>query len=213
MDKQELIALALKVRSRIVVDENGCWNWQGAKSSSGYGQVCLGPKKLLTHRVMVWDDGRDIPDGMQVDHLCRNRGCCNPAHLEVVTPSENVRRGEAGKRTRERAEAMTHCLNGHRYSDETVYRDKQGKRTCQECRRERGLLNRKRPGPRSAWYTGDKSHFSKLTWPTVRGIRQSLKDGKPASQIARELSICPTTVRLIRRHKIWKETGDAQRAS
>jgi hypothetical protein len=81
-----------------VIDEaTGCWVWQQGKSSAGYGmkwiEVDGAAKRVYAHRLFYERDRGPIPKGMELDHLCRNRGCCNPAHLEVVTKVENIRRG------------------------------------------------------------------------------------------------------------------------
>ncbi len=94
---------ALRVIARIDINEPGCWLWPGAKNNCGYGNVraqppySKGPKprSLEVHRVMYEWFIDDIPPGMQVDHLCRVRLCCNPAHMELVTPRENMRRAFA----------------------------------------------------------------------------------------------------------------------
>ena len=65
-----------------------------------------------------------LPATMQLDHLCRERACCNPAHLEPVTQAENIRRGEAVK---------THCPQGHPYEGDNLYIDSRGKRRCKTC--------------------------------------------------------------------------------
>ncbi len=139
-------ALAAKVRSRCIEDENGCFNWTGASSSSGYGQTWLMGKHISTHRLMYTAHKGAIPDGLHIDHLCRNRGCCNPDHLEAVTPAENSRRGMSGKRVKDWAASKTECDNGHPYTPDSIYTCKAGKRTCRLCKQERDRLYRsKRP--------------------------------------------------------------------
>lgn len=112
---------------------DGCWIWTGSRGPLGYGQIGIGPRNYGTHRVAYELLVGPIPDGMQLDHLCRNPPCCNPAHLEPVTPAENVRRGDAGKRYA----ARTHCPHGHPYDEANtyVYDDR---RFCRECQRIRG---------------------------------------------------------------------------
>jgi hypothetical protein len=78
-------------------EPNDCWTWTGAKTKNGYGVIGRsgrGAGNALTHRVALeLETGKKIPENRDVDHLCRNRLCCNPAHLEVVTRGENMRRG------------------------------------------------------------------------------------------------------------------------
>lgn len=76
-----------------------------------------------------------IPDGLMLDHLCRNRCCVNPKHLEPVTNLENVRRGIAAQRNREIRLAMTHCKRGHPLSGDNLYINPgSGQRVCRSCR-------------------------------------------------------------------------------
>ncbi len=119
-----------------------CWPWLGYKQPSGYGKFRIGSnadgsrKMELAHRLAwVLFYGDDIPPGMQIDHLCRNRGCVNPSHLEVVTPQENTIRGTAAQRTRETRALITHCPQGHPYAGDNLHLSPSGKRRCRACGR------------------------------------------------------------------------------
>jgi hypothetical protein len=97
---------------KYAVDEStGCWIWRRARSRArGYGYGWDGAHKVLAHR-LVWVRHRGpIPDGMQLDHLCRNTGCVNPDHLELVTNAENTRRGAKVKLTSEQLVAIRDLL-------------------------------------------------------------------------------------------------------
>jgi len=113
-----------------------CWEWQKAKSSAGYGQIRLDGKLYYTHRLMYQQEHGEIPQGMQIDHLCRNRACCNPAHLEAVTQKENILRGNgwSGRKAR-----TSHCPKGHELAGDNLvkYELKFGKRKCRTCKVER----------------------------------------------------------------------------
>lgn len=108
-----------------------CWIWMGGKSGHGYGVIGgeggRAGKQLMAHRVAYELLRGPIPEGLVIDHLCRNPPCVNPAHLEVVTYSENYRRGM-------RRLATTHCPKGHPY-DEVNTRFYRGHRYCRACHR------------------------------------------------------------------------------
>jgi hypothetical protein len=83
---------------RRVVRGGGCWAWTGGHNRKGYGRCQSGRVHHPAHRV-VWSIlVGPIPAGMDLDHLCRNTGCVNPSHMEVVTPAENRRRQTAARR-------------------------------------------------------------------------------------------------------------------
>ncbi len=120
-----------------------CWLWTGTIDRDGYGRVTVNQRQWRAHRYVWTQLVGDIPEGMTLDHLCRERSCVNPDHLEVVTPGENVRRGVGGKVTGAKNAAKTHCYKGHEYTPENTYRQPgTNKRQCKECRRER---DRRRP--------------------------------------------------------------------
>jgi hypothetical protein len=85
------------IPSYIVDSETGCWNWQRAKTTAGYGTVTVDDKTRLAHVVSYESKFGPVPEGMELDHLCRNRGCINPDHLEPVSHAENTQRGRLGK--------------------------------------------------------------------------------------------------------------------
>lgn len=122
--------------SKVRIDgDSGCWIWTGELMGSRriYGRFQMGGrsgKARSPHRWVFLVEG-EIPDGMHVDHLCRVPLCCNPEHLEIVTPQENVRRQFAVK---------THCKHGHEFTPENTYTKANGNRSCRECGRIRGRL-------------------------------------------------------------------------
>lgn len=72
----------------------GCWDWTGTKTDDGYGRVHTDAGMRVAHRVIYELLVGEIPEGHDLDHLCRNRACCNPQHLEPVTRRENLLRGD-----------------------------------------------------------------------------------------------------------------------
>lgn len=127
--------------ANVTVDDNGCWIWNACRVPANYGQVTRYingiRKKFGTHRYTYEHLVGPIPDGLQLDHLCRVRPCCNPAHLEPVTGPENSRRG---------GEARTHCPAGHPYSGPNLYRDPQGRKKCRACTKANRLARDQRVG-------------------------------------------------------------------
>ena len=117
---------------------DSCWNWIGNIDRGGYGHIeTKEGRGLLVHRVMYESSIGPIPDGKEMDHLCRNRRCVNPDHLEPVTRKENVNRGVASIVNRARSAARTHCRNGHPYDEANTYIARRGSRDCRACQRER----------------------------------------------------------------------------
>jgi hypothetical protein len=105
---------------------DGCWTWQGSHDPSGYGSF-VGEHGVLvkSHRYSYELLVEPIPEGLHLDHLCRNPPCCNPSHLEPVTCLENVRRGQGHV-------SKTHCPQGHPYEGENL-RFHKGRRHCRTC--------------------------------------------------------------------------------
>lgn len=102
---------------------------QGDVALHGYARLCWNAKKVYAHRIAYQLLVGPIPEGMQLDHLCRNRRCVNPDHLEPVTHAENVRRGLSGAYLR----ARTHCPKGHPYDQANTYVSNSGSRNCRAC--------------------------------------------------------------------------------
>ena len=92
-----------KIRSRIEINDNGCWVWQGPCSGSGrgggYPRMCLDGQTVAVHRASYTHVYGFIPGRKQLDHTCRNRMCVRPDHLELVTHKENQRRRDNSRRT------------------------------------------------------------------------------------------------------------------
>ncbi len=108
-----------------------CHIWIAAKTSSGYGSFWDGQRVVYPHRYAYGQTGA-VLEGLDLDHLCRNRACCNPDHLDPVPHAENVRRGRGGAAQR----AKTHCPQGHSYDEANTYHHPSGMRRCRTCQRD-----------------------------------------------------------------------------
>jgi hypothetical protein len=120
-----------------------CWIWLGSKTPSGYGSFGLRKGRLTPAHRFAYELLRGaIPEGLELDHLCRNPFCCNPDHLESVSHRVNVLRGESPAAQNAR---RTHCPHGHPYTPENTYiRPNTGDRQCRICLRERARQDRER---------------------------------------------------------------------
>jgi len=139
--------LLTRLEDKFVVGD-GCWPWTACRSSDGYGHIRIEGSVYKAHRVVYELMVGPIPVGLEIDHLCRNRACVRPDHLEPVTKTTNVRRGLAMVNGAQNA-AKTHCPAGHPYDAENtrVGRTRMGiaYRVCRTCDRER--VRRKRDHP------------------------------------------------------------------
>lgn len=174
-----------RLRSKISVQPNGCWHWVAGLNADGYAQVYNPGGSRLAHRMVYEFFVGRIPDGLQIDHLCRVRRCVNPSHLETVTPRENVLRGfsTAGIRAR-----STHCSNGHPFDEDNTYRPpgSPNVRLCVTCRHEvearrdrRGRTNSKTS---PVLLRGMEAHVeTRLAWSPRDSVR--LLDLSPVAAI------------------------------
>ena len=133
-----------RILASISVTPEGCWEWQKSLTPLRYGQIWLGSRadgtrrKSLAHRAVYEEYVGPIPEGLPLDHLCRNPPCVNPAHLEPVTQRVNILRGSTLASVNA---AKTHCPQGHQYTAANTYVAKSRKRYCRACRRAQGHGN------------------------------------------------------------------------
>jgi len=117
-----------------------CWEWTAYRCEDGYGRSNFQGKCQNSHRVTYLAFIGPIPDGREIDHLCKVRHCVNPAHLEAITHAENVRRSES-------ARPWTHCAQGHEMTPENTYvKGRRQKRSCRTCELAR-IARKRRENP------------------------------------------------------------------
>jgi hypothetical protein len=135
----------------------GCWQWRTRElDRNGYGVFSIGTKRMQAHRY-IYQLLTDVdPGALDLDHLCRNRACVNPDHLEPVPHIENVRRGKAGTWQA----VKTHCAQGHEFTPENTCVGPRGGRACRECTRiaNRENMRRVRGTAPDATHNRDKTH-------------------------------------------------------
>lgn len=126
--------LPTRMAAKVRITESGCWEWTAHLSDNGYGAVHWDGRHTRAHRVAYELLVAPIPPGLSIDHLCRNRLCCNPEHLEAVSLVENIRRARV---------LVTHCKWGHPFSENNT-RIESGSRKCRTCDAERHRVQRAR---------------------------------------------------------------------
>jgi len=120
------------------VDLGPCWVWVAPLRGDGYAGFYLNGRQPKAHRVAYEWAGKVIPDGYDLDHLCRTRHCVNPAHLEPGTEVENARRANAiaGRSYRNQHTGKTHCKRGHAFDEANTYWMRDGGRRYRACTRD-----------------------------------------------------------------------------
>lgn len=136
---KDLVRLFSKIRidSQVAFQGSPCWLWTAHLTPDGYAETSIGSDNALAHRVFYAWLIAPLPKGrkMVLDHLCRNRHCCNPCHLELVPSGLNILRGTGPSAQKAR---QTHCKRGHVLSGDNLYLKKRGEkfeRVCRQCRK------------------------------------------------------------------------------
>jgi len=124
-------------RVQIPASVFSCWEWQKTITPKGYGQYRLNEKRVFAHRFAYELSFGSIPDDLELDHLCRNRSCVNPLHLEAVSQYENG----VTRSIRFAGEHRELCPKGHKLTQKNTYKSKTGFLVCKECIRQRSNMH------------------------------------------------------------------------
>lgn len=174
-----------------------CWQWSGA-NVRGYGHIRFRGKNRSCHRLAYMLFVGEIPQGFQIDHLCRNPSCVNPAHLEAVTPRVNVLRG---KTVTAANAAKTHCKYGHEFTTENTQRIPTGRR-CRECRNKWKRDQRRRRGIRII--VGEDRCRAVLTNEQARQIFVRALSGERTSDLAAVFGVSKNIVSAVKHRRGYK---------
>jgi hypothetical protein len=199
MNRELLLADPDRVASRqfwpqvLVEGEGECWTWTGSTLPKGYGRITLGGTKgavVYAHRWSYAYFVGPFSEELAIDHLCKNRSCVNPAHLEPVTRVVNTMRGECPAARGARA---TYCVNGHPFTPENTHTDHKGHRICRACNKEglRALRAKCLVAPRPPrlskvhcrWghaYTPENTYFTKRGLPEVPRLFERTEEEAPS---------------------------------
>ncbi len=182
-----------------VVLDGDCLIWAAYRNSDGYGRFRAAGRAVSAHR-WIWEQTYGpVPEGRELDHLCRNRACVNPEHLEAVTHRENGQRGIAGSVSAARQRAKTHCPQGHPYDAVNTRWHKNGARSCKACHKE---AKRKAHGYQGNPLHGEKTHCIRghpfdeentLRVPRGRSCKQCARERSRAWRASRRERGLPVT--------------------
>lgn len=191
-----------------IAGSNECWIWNGAKCRLGYGRIWVGdafgkPRCRGAHEIAWESKYGPVPNGKELDHLCRNSSCVNPAHLEPVTHRENLLRSPFF-RFKNHVDQV--CSKGHKLTPENTLTIKNRKtgvvtRRCRICHREimqrHYDLHLKRDFPNRK---GEANNKAKLSEQKVREIRSSCET---YAILAKRYDVAPTCIGAIKNRKTW----------
>lgn len=176
----------IRFEKKFTIQANGCWQWHPVSKNNPYGQFCFAGRQYMAFMFSWWLYRGQLVKSppLELDHLCLNKGCVNPDHLEPVTRSENCRR--APRRF------PNHCPKGHKYTEANTRLDKKNHRYCRACESDWRAIHRppkRPPGPPSY----------------VTEAKNLLASGLTASEIARLVGVSRSMVSRIHGGSRWKQ--------
>jgi hypothetical protein len=190
------------ILGKLVPSAGGCLEWHGVRTNEGYGRVGYLGKKWPVHRLVYEYFNGPVEDGLVLDHLCRNRVCANPAHLEPVTDQENILRGEGPAATNA---GKTHCKHGHPFSGSNLFLCSRGRRQCRACYEARKRRSQERwaegmranGGPR---LPGSPLKLSSWQIPYILALKEN---GFSNKVVADAYDVRACTIHNVHRGKTW----------
>jgi len=182
-------------------DLGACWI-SDAAGPQGYPSIYVAGRAVLVHRLVYEGVNGPIPDGLELDHLCRRPGCVRPSHLEPVTHAENVRRG-ANRFIAAHRDAT--CLRGHALGGKNlIVIAASGAQRCRTCSNERSRRYQAERRVKVGRLRGERHHQAKLTEQAVREIRAEHAAGVSMKAIARQRGLAYTAIRSVITRKTWR---------
>lgn len=177
-----------------------CWNWTAADNGRGYGVFYWNRRQGYAHRFSYSIHHGELKSGLEVDHLCSNRRCVNPDHLELTTHKINNNRSTSPTAMNAR---KTHCPAGHGYTEGNT-RYNNGSRCCVQCTRDQEKIRARNKGVRQVG--SFRPHNVKLDFDKAEEIRRIYAEGELSqSRIGEMFGVSQTVIGSIVRYETWKE--------
>lgn len=177
-----------------------CWEWRGAKNK-GHGVIRMYGTQQRVHRLVYESEVGPIQRDFDIHHVCENRACVNPAHLQALSRRDHAL---ASPRNPVGANAhKTHCPQGHPYSGDNLRINASGRRVCRECERAAALRWKYKHLPMCGNLRGSEHHHATLTEADVLAIRAAAASGVRQRRLAEQYGVGPMQISRIVNRQQW----------